>query len=63
MDAHDLLVSMIVQRQCALVGAEDVVRMNDASESTGRIDVASMAAIVGEVRSNIPDALANVEDF
>jgi hypothetical protein len=37
---------MIVQMQCALVGAEDVVRKIDASESTGSIDVVSIVAIV-----------------
>lgn len=40
-----------MQRQCALVGAEDVVRMSDASESTGSIDVVSMAAIVEELQT------------
>jgi hypothetical protein len=50
-DVHGLLESMIVQRQCALVGAEDVVRMSDASESTGSIDVVSMAVIVEELQT------------
>ena len=52
MDVHGLLESMIVQRQyAALVGAEDVVRISDASESTGSIDVVSMAAIVAELQT------------